>query len=125
MNLGVGTGTCLNIIGNRITMVNNNSIRMLFVLSDRIKLIISVQCIIPIALSFSSELKYIYSHSTKNHLRDKIITCKMCDYNSGQLYEDAFNILYTWKKWLPPDVYRYHEYGGKFISKNLYISAKS
>ena len=33
----------------------------------------------------------------------------MLDYNSGRLYEDAFNILYNWKKWLPPDVYRYHE----------------
>ena len=33
----------------------------------------------------------------------------MCNYNSGQLYEDAFNISYKWKKWLPPDVYRYHE----------------
>ena len=97
------------IIANRITMVNNNSIRMHFVLSDRIKLIISVQCIILIALSFSSKFKYIYSHSTKSHLRDEIITCKMCNYNSGQLYEDAFHILYNWKKWLPPDVYRYHE----------------
>ena len=35
--------------------------------------------------------------------------CKMCDYNSGRLYEDAFNISFSWKKWLPPDVYRYHE----------------
>ena len=33
----------------------------------------------------------------------------MCNYNSGQLYEDAFNISYNWKKWLPPDLYRYHE----------------
>ena len=33
----------------------------------------------------------------------------MCDYNSGRLYEDAFNISFNWKKWLPPDVYRYHE----------------
>ena len=72
---------------------------MYFVSSDRIKLIISVQCIILIALSFSSKFKYIYSQSTKNHLRDKIVTCKMCKYNSGQLYEDAFNISYNWKKW--------------------------
>ena len=82
---------------------------MHFVLSDRIKLIISVQCIIVIALSFSSKFKYIYSHSTKNRLRGMIIPCKICNYNSGQLYEDAFNISYNWKKWLPPDVYRYHE----------------
>ena len=33
----------------------------------------------------------------------------MCDYNSARLYEDAFNIPYNWKKWLPPDVYRFHE----------------
>ena len=33
----------------------------------------------------------------------------MCDYNLERLYEDAFNISYNWKKWLPPDVYRYHE----------------
>ena len=33
----------------------------------------------------------------------------MCDYNLGRLYEDAFNISYNWKKWLPHDVYRYHE----------------
>ena len=33
----------------------------------------------------------------------------MFDYNSGRLYEDAFNISYKWKEWLPLDVYRYHE----------------
>ena len=33
----------------------------------------------------------------------------MCDYNSGRLYEDAFNVSYNWKKWLPPDVYKYHK----------------
>ena len=32
----------------------------------------------------------------------------MCDYNFAQLYKDAFNIPYNWKKWLPTDVYRYH-----------------
>ena len=32
----------------------------------------------------------------------------MCDYNSKRLYKDAFNISYNWKKWLPPDVCKYH-----------------
>ena len=33
----------------------------------------------------------------------------MCDYNSARLYEDTFNIPYNWKKWLPADMYRFHE----------------
>ena len=108
-NLHVGISTYFNIIANRIAMVINNSIRMHFVLCYRIKLIISMQCIVMIALCFSFKFTYMYTHSTKNHLREKIVTCKMCDCNSGWLYEDAFNISYNWKKWLPADVYRYHE----------------
>ena len=43
----------------------------------------------------------------------------MCHYNSGRLYEDAFNISYNWKKWLPPDVYKYHDLVCKEVNTPL------
>ena len=33
----------------------------------------------------------------------------MTEYDSLRLYEDAHKIKCNWQKWLPPDVYRFHE----------------
>ena len=99
----------LNISCNAHTRLTDNCIRIHVVFSDTIHFLNSVQCIIPIAFYLCVNLKYMYSHFAKNHPWEKVITCRMSDYNSARLYEDAFNISYNWKKWLPPDVYRYHE----------------
>ena len=95
--LGISIGTCLNISCNAHTRLTDNCIRMHVVLSDTINILNSVQCIIPIAIYLCINLKYIYSHFARNCPKEKVITCKMFDYNSGRLYEDAFNISYNWK----------------------------
>ena len=33
----------------------------------------------------------------------------MATYDACSLYSDAYNIEYKWSKWLPKEVYRYHE----------------
>ena len=83
-----------------------NTIRMHCVLLP--KLWINVQCNVLKAYNYLI-IVHKGSHFTRSLQSEHIISCKMCDYNSGRLYEDAFNISYNWKKWLPHDVYRYYE----------------
>ena len=33
----------------------------------------------------------------------------MTEYDSLHLYEDTYKIKCNWKKWLPPDVYKFHK----------------
>ena len=65
--LGVSIGACLNISLNAHTWLTENCIRMHVVLSYRINVLNSVQCIVPIAFYLCINLKYIYSHFARNH----------------------------------------------------------
>ena len=89
------------------TMLLDNTIRMHSVLFGKIW--INLKCNIVKGLFLFPKSSQRYYHFTWSVQTEHIIACKMCDYNSGRLYEDAFNISFSWKKWLPPDVYRYHE----------------